>query len=98
MRGILLSGYEAFKTDTTSAWTGLDDSVSYIPYLYSLFKKFGVYAFAIAILLAASALMLIGHNPTKMAEGRDRLVTVLWAGLGLFSVGGLIALIYKSSL
>ena len=96
MYGIILTGYEAFESDTASSWTGLNNAVVYnLPSFYHLFQRFGVYACGIAFLLSCAALMWVSGNPQKLGDAKEKLTRVCIMGVCMFGTGGIIALIYK---
>lgn len=95
MWGILLSGYEVFKSDTEASWTGLNPVVYKLPAFYHILQKVGVYAIAIAIVLSGIGLTWAAHNPQKLGEAKDKVVRVFAAALGIFSVAGIVTLIYS---
>lgn len=99
MHGLLLSGYDAFKSDTSSAWTGLNNAIAYdLPSVYHLLQKFGVYAVGIAFLISCGVLMWVAQNPQKLGEAKDRITRVCIATTGMFGVGGIVALVWSMAL
>lgn len=96
MHGLLLSGYDAFKSDTSSAWTGLNNAVVYdLPSVYHLLQKFGLYALGICFVISVIVLYWVAKNPQKLGEAKEKVTRVCIAAVCMFGVGGIVSLIYN---
>ncbi len=95
MRGILLSGYDAFKSDTSSPWTELENAVNDLPAIYHVVQKAAVYSLAIALVLSAAGLIWAANNPKKLGESKDKIIRIFVVGIAVFGVGEIVALIYN---